>query len=507
MKSISIFPLLLLIAGITRGQIAPPAFVRDSLESYINRALQAWELPGVSVAIVKDGQIVLSKGYGVKEVGKNDPVDENTLFMIGSNTKAMTATAIALLHVRKKLSLDDKVVKWLPDFKLRDPWVTKELQIADLLSHRIGMETFQGDFMYWTSALTSKEVLEKFGKLTPVYGFRSKWGYTNAAFLAAGEIIPRVTGKPWSLFLKDSLFIPLGMTRTLALSAELPNATNKAVPHTLDHEKKLVSIPYCRIDNLAPAGSVSSSAADMAKWVLMQLENGRMNGKEIIPASALAMTKTPYSILGNGGHPFNKSHFSLYGLGWFLEEYSGRKIVSHTGGVNGFVTSVTLIPEEKLGIIVLTNTDQNGFYEALKWEIIDAYLNLPYRNYSNFYLMNSRQQINNEKKTWKMKADTVAMKNKPALSLDSYTGRYRNEAYGNLQITTAGDALRLTFEHHPNLEGILQPLGNNRFFCTYSDPEFGKKVLSFSGDATRIKSLTVYVADFIEFTPYEFIKQ
>ena len=411
-----------------------PSFVRDSLDSYVFRARHDWQIPGVAVCIVKDGQVVLAKGYGVKQIRANDPVDENTLFMIGSNTKAMTATAITMLQSQKKLSLNDKVTRHLQGFRLRDPYVTRELMISDLLSHRIGMETFQGDFMYWTSDLTTAQVLEKFGKLKPVYSFRSKWGYTNAGFVAAGEIINRVTGKTWATYLRDSIFRPLGMNNTVALSKDLPSVRNKAVPHTFNHDQLLISIPYCEIDNLAAAGSVSSSAADMSKWLLMQLDNGKLNGKQIIDAGALAQTKTPFSVLGNGGHPFNKGHFSLYGLGWFLEEYSGRKIVSHTGGVNGFVTSVTLVPEEKLGIVVLTNTDQNAFYEALKWEILDAYLQLPYRNYSNFYLQGAKQQLSAAKKEWQLKSDTAAGNPKSALPLEKYTGAYEHEVYGKLYL-------------------------------------------------------------------------
>ena len=362
-----------------------PSFIKDSLDNYVNKALIDWQIPGVSVCIVKNGKVVWMKGYGVKETGTTDKVDENTLFMIGSNSKAFTATALAMLDADKKLSLDDKVQKWLPDFKLYDPWVAKEANIRDLLCHRLGFETFQGDFMFFDSDLTTAEMRDKMGKLKPMYGFRSKWGYTNSAFMTAGEIIPKVTGKTWAEFLKEKIFTPLGMNNTLALSKDIPFAANKATAHTVVMGE-LKKIPYGKIDALAPAGSISSSVNDMSKWVMAQLNNGKVDGKEIIPSKAIAETRTPHSIMGNGGHMFNKAHFNLYGLGWFLEEYAGRKIVAHTGGVNGFVTSVCLVPEEKLGIVVLTNTDANNFYEALRNEIQDAYLGLPYRNYSKVYL-------------------------------------------------------------------------------------------------------------------------
>ena len=483
-----------------------PSFVKDSLDSYVQSGLIDWQIPGVAVCIVHNGQVVLMKGYGVKELGTNDKVDEHTLFMIGSNTKAFTATALAILESEKKIDLNDKVQKWWPGFKMYDPWVAKEVMIRDLLCHRIGMETFQGDFIYWTSDLTSDQVIEKFGKLKPKYGFRSKWGYTNAAFLTAGMLIPKITGKSWSSFIKERLFTPLGMNETIALSADLPGVKNKALAYTKANGE-ITKIPFGMIDNLAPAGSISSSVNDLSHWVLMQLNSGSYNGTQVVPASAIAQTRVPNSILGNGGSIFNKSHFALYGLGWFLQEYAGRKIVSHTGGVNGFVTSVTLIPEEKLGIVVLTNTDANEFYEALKWEIMDTYLGLPYRNYSKVYLSGQQQQDAVNKKWLNSEKDSVVMNLKPELPLSAYTGMYKHEVYGTMNITITGKNLLMKFQHHPNLTGKLEPLGGNRFLCSYSDPEFGIKVLPFTISNGKVKSVTVKVADFEDFTPYEFIKQ
>jgi CubicO group peptidase (beta-lactamase class C family) len=487
------------------SQQATPSFIKDSIDSYVEKALKEWKIPGISVCVVKDGKIELMKGYGVKAMGSNDKVDENTLFMIGSNTKAITATALAILDKEKKLSLDDKVQKWLPDFKLYDPWVAKEANIRDLLCHRLGFETFQGDFMFFDSDLTTAEMRERFGKLKPLYSYRGQWGYTNAAFMTAGEIIPKVTGKTWAEFLKEEIFAPLGMNNTLALSKDIATATNKAAAHTV-WMGELKKIPYGKIDALAPAGSISSSANDMSKWVMAQLNNGKLNDKEIIPASAIAQTWTPHSILGNGGPMFNTGHFALYGLGWFLEEYTGKKIVSHTGGVNGFVTSVTLIPEEKLGIIVLTNTDANGFYEALKLEIMDAYLGLPYRNYHKMAIERQKQSETRMEKMVNSKRDTINTKPATALPLTAYAGEYMHDIYGSMTIKIENSELIMRFEHHKGRFSKLEALGGNRFLSTWNDPLYGVKVLPFTVENGKVKSLTVRVADFVEFTPYEFIK-
>ncbi len=507
MKRISFIAaaLLLFVSSSFSQTDSLPSFVKDSLDTYVERGLKEWQIPGVSVAIVKNGKVVYMKGYGVKELGTTDKVDENTLFMIGSNSKAFTATAMAMLDADKKLSLDDKVQKWLPDFKLYDPWVAKEANIRDLLCHRLGFETFQGDFMYFDSDLTTAEVREKMGKLKPMYSFRSKWGYTNSAFMTAGEIIPKVTGQSWATFITDRIFKPLGMNNSLALSKDIKLAGNKCAAHTVVMGE-LKKVPYGNIDNLAPAGSISSSASDMSKWVMTLLNNGKLDGKEVIPAGAIAQTRLPHSILGNGGHMFNKAHFNLYGLGWFLEEYAGRKIVAHTGGVNGFVTSVCLIPEEKLGIIVLTNTDANNFYEALRNEIEDAYLGLPYRNYSKVYRSYQWADEEEKAKQYKVIRDSIALNPKTELPLTAYAGEYMHQVYGKMNIKIENGKLIMRFEHHKGRYGTMEPLGGNRFFCTYNDPLYGMKKLEFAVVNKKVRSLTVKVADFVEFTTYDFIK-
>ncbi|MBM3415943.1 MAG: serine hydrolase [Bacteroidetes bacterium] len=518
-KIFSVFAsLLLLLPAFSQNDI-PPSFLKDSLDSYITNAIKEWQIPGVAVCVVKDGKVVVMKGYGVKETGTDDRVDENTLFMIGSNTKAFTATALAMLETEnlpaglsadkagktEKFSLDDRVQKWLPGFKLYDPWVANEANIRDLLCHRLGFETFQGDFMFFDSDLTAQQVFEKFAQVKPLYSFRSKWGYTNAAFGVAGEVVSNVSGKTWAEFITEKIFLPLGMNNSLALSKDIKTATNKATAHTVVMGE-LRKIPYGNIDNISPAGSISSSVNDMSKWVLMLLNNGKQEGKQVIPAAALRQTWLPHSILGNGGAMFNRGHFSLYGLGWMLEEYEGRKIISHTGGVNGFVTSVTLVPEEHLGIIVLTNTDANSFYEALKLELRDAYLGLPYRNYQKVALGMHKADEAAKEKQYKSARDTVAMNLKTSLPLTAYAGEYMHNVYGKMNIKMEEGKLIMRFEHHKGRYGTLEPLGGNRFFCTYSDPLYGMKKLEFTTAGNKVKSIAVRVADFVEFTPYEFVK-
>ncbi len=498
---------MLVISGTVRvslGQV--PVFIADSLEIYAERGLTEWDIPGIAVLVVKDGQVVVEKGFGYLEAGKPEKVDENTLFMIASNTKAFTGTAIAMLAHEGKCNLNDKVRDYLPEFTMKDPWVAQHANLTDVLTHRIGMETFQGDFMYWESDLTATEVIEKFGMLTPKYEFRNKWGYCNAGFLVAGECMPAICGMTWEEFVSDRLVKPLEMNRTLVMSSKTNDAENIASAHTLV-QGALQVIPRANIDNIAPAASMSSSVADLSHWVIAQLDSGKYDGREIIPWQAIKLAQTPQSIIRPGRHPFNRSNFSLYGLGWDIQDYEGRRIVSHTGGTDGFVTSVTLLPEEKLGVVVLTNTDMNGFYQALKWEIIDAYLGLPYRNYSQAYLNRYLPGMRSEWEAIASLQDSVQMNVKPSLKLKEFEGRYRHEVYGYADLKADGNALVMTLEHHSNLSARLGHISGDRFLCTYSQPLWGIRVFPFVIEKGQVKSFTLSVADFLEFTTYDFVKE
>lgn len=483
-----------------------PSFVKDSMDTYIQRGLERWDIPGVAVCIVKDGKLVLAKGYGVKEVGKNDNVDENTLFMIGSNTKAFTGTILAMLEHEGKCKLSDKVQKWLPDFKMNDPWVAKEINLVDIVSHRMGFETFQGDFMYWTSDLSDDGVLERFGKLKPLYGFREKYGYTNAGYAVAGKVIEKISGLTWNDYLKTKILKPLKMDRTVPLSADINSISNVALPHTVV-DGKTVSVPFPLIDNMAPCGSISSSVLDMSHWLIAQLDSGKFEGENIIPYSVISQTRKPSTIVGRTRHPFNQAHYNLYALGWGLQDYENREIVSHTGGVNGFVTSVTLIPSENLGIVVLTNTEQNLFFISLRWEILDSYLGLPYRDYDSFYFDRSKTANTEEEAKLQALRDSVRLNLKSSLPLSDYCGRYENEVYGYLDIIEKENYLEIRLEHHSKLIGKLEPLGGNRFLSSYNDPIFGSKPLEFNVTGGKVKSLDFSVHEFIEYTGYNFIKK
>jgi len=493
-----------IVAGAQRADRS--LFIRDSLDMYVNRAMTTWRIPGVAVCVVKDNKVVLMKGYGIKEMGLNERIDENTLFMIGSNTKAFTATALAMLANTGNLSLDDKVTKYYPWFKLSDKPAGEMATVRDLLCHRLGLKTFQGDFTFYNSDLTRWQITERMARLETAYPFRTKWGYSNSAFLTAGEIVPRVSGKSWEDYLKENIFAPLGMNNTLALTADLPKSLNRTVPHTFIDER-LSPVPYVLLDNMAPAMSISSSISDMSKWVMTLLNNGKVGPRQVIPEAAIAATRAPQDVVGTVHRLNGQSSYSLYGLGWYLEDYAGHTMVMHDGGVTGYVTSVTLVPDEHLGIIILTNTDQNDLYEALKWELTDVFLKMPFRNYSEQYLARAKNEKALQLQTDKKLRDSVALNLQPAPFVNNFTGTYQNDMYGKVTITRGlNNDLEMRFEHHPRMFAKLQPLGGSRFYATFSDPIYGKTVFPFTVRNGRVVSVRLKVADFIESDPYEFKK-
>ena len=492
--------------GITAiAQTETPEFVNNDLDAYVQEAIEKWQIPGVAIGIIKDGKLVYAKGFGVEKVGGKKAVSKNTLFMIGSNSKAFTGAALALLEDQEKCKLTDPVIQWYPSLKMQDDWLTQNMNLTDIITHRIGMETFQGAFMYWGSDLSQSSIIKKFGQLTPKYEFRTKWGYCNAGYVLAGKCIEKISGSKWHSFLNNQFFNPLDMNHTYCYVSDLKNVSNVAKAHTII-DGKTVYIPYGEIDNLAPAGAISSTVEDMSHWLIMQLDNGMYNGKEILPKDVIKKTRTPYSIIGKGGHPFNTSHYNLYSLGWGLDDYEGVEIVSHTGGIDGFVTSVTMIPEENLGILVFTNTDANYFYEAVKWEILDAYLNLPFRDYSNKYFDYYKNKTAAEQAEITVWQDSVKMKNELPTDLENFEGQYTHPVYDNVTLKKKSKSLIISFQHHPNLTATLEFMGNNRFLCTYSNSLYGTKVFPFKTDGDHGQSFTLSVADFLEYTTYEFLK-
>jgi CubicO group peptidase (beta-lactamase class C family) len=500
MRKLLFFGLMLVTVSAFAQQ---PAFVTDSLSIYMQREMAAWGLPGAAVAIVKDGKVVVSQGYGVKEQGKTDKVDDETLFQIASCSKAFTSTAIAMLHVEKKLSLEDSVVKFIPGFKLYETYTTNNCTVRDLLCHRIGLQTFQGDFANWGSNFTRTEIVGQMAKNKPVFGFRAAYGYCNMGYAAAGEVILAASGITWDQFVHDKFFVPLKMNRSSTTYEELLADKNKCTGHSW-FDGKSVTIAYDNINNLGPAGSINSCVKDLSNWLLCQLDSGRFEGKQVIPFAALAETRkaqVPLPVRAKG------SHLGAYALGWQTMDYNGVQPYWHNGGASGFVTTVCFVPELNLGIVVLTNNDQNNLINNLRMQIIDAYLKLPYKNYSRLSVtafMKGRTEEDARIDEWQAK---VKKAGKLPVDAKEFAGTYVNPVYGKMLVVEQKGKITAMFEHHPKYFGTLEFMGDSTFLCTYNTPLWGIKEAPFRIENGKVVSITISVADFVDMMPYEFVKQ
>jgi len=506
MKKIVRFVFILLFSLFISRSNAQPSFIKDSLDSYIQQGIKDWQIPGLAVVIVKDGKIVLMKGYGVKDINQTEPVDENTLFMIASNTKLFTGTALAQLDYNKKLSLDDNITKHIDGYKLYDSTTTQLVTIRDMLSHRIGTKTFQGDFTFFDGNLSRREIMFGMRYLKPTGRFRQDYGYCNSCYLTVGQIIPVVSGKPWEVYVYDSIIAPLGMSNTHVLSAGLGQMINTAKAYTTSFTGKLNQVPYDTWDNLAPAASIVSNVNDLSHWLMMQLDSGKYNGKRIIPWPVLQKTRDVNIVLSSRKSGLYPIHFRGYGLGVTAADYNGKQIYWHTGGASGMVSNVCFVPEENLGIAILTNNDNQHFYELLRYQILDAYLGVQYVNRSQQQLtaFNYGETVS-LKKIANLKA---RIKNNEApLALTAYEGDYTNELYGKITVTAKANQLNIKFKSHNNLTATLDYLDKDEWLLQYNNILYGIFPVKFKTENNKVVSIDIKANDFIEYDAYTFLKK
>lgn len=437
------------------------------LDAYYAKALKEWGVPGMSVAIVKDGKVVFSKGYGVKEIGKNEVPDANTLYAIASNSKAFTSAAIAQLVEEGKMSWNDKVKKHLPYFELYDPWVSAEVTIRDLLSHRVGLKTFSGDLIWYRSSLTTEEMIRRVKFLPRAYDFRSGYGYSNVMYITAGEVMKKVTGKEWGDLVRERFFVPLGMNRTITTTRDIAAKGNAATPHAIFDEQHK-PIPWEDWSHVAATGGIISSVNDMAQWMIFNLNNGIWKSDTLLSAASRNMLWTPHNNFVVDHTASDRSvHFRGYALGWGVNDYRGRLRVSHTGGYSGMLSAVTLIPDEKLGIVVLTNGMRSVFSPIVNYTI-DAFLKAPEKDWSAEGLAASK---NNPDTRIDERKKARAMNTSPSVPQSALTGKYFAPAYGTITVTEVNGKLKIKFDHTPDLTATLSHWHYDVWEMKWDNPE------------------------------------
>jgi len=459
-------------------------------DKYVNDALKEWQVPGVAIAIIKDDRVVLAKGYGTRELDKALPVDEHTLFAIGSSSKAFTAASIGMLVDEGRVKWEDPATKYLPGFQLFDPYATRELTVIDLMSHRSGLA--RGDMLWYASAYDRDEVLRRVRYLKPTWSMRARFGYQNIMFLAAGQIIPSVANKSWDDFIRERIFTPLGMTSSSTSIKALSASNNVATPHA-KLDDKVQAVSWRNIDNIAPAGSINSNVIDMAQWVRLQLGGGVYEGKRLLSSGVMKEMHTPQTIIrleGPMGSLYPEAHFLTYGLGWFISDYRGRKVVEHGGAIDGMRAAVAMMPEEKLGLVVLTNLQGTILPQALMFKIFDSYLGASQRDWSTD-LLKTTKGLEEQAKTAEKKAEAERVKGtSPSLALEKYSGRYQSEMYGAVKLSVENGKLVARFG--PNFTGDLEHWHYDTFRVIWRDRIEGKGFISFRLNSQgRVESVNV----------------
>ncbi len=449
----------------------------DGLEAFVTRVMTDWQAPGVAVAVIKDDAIVFMRGFGVREVGKDAPVDEHTVFAIASTSKAFTVAALGLLVDEERLRWDDRVTEHLIGFQLFDPWVTRELTVRDLLSHRSGLP--RGDRLWYGSAFDRSEVLERVRLLEPASSFRSRYGYQNIMYTAAGEIVPAVTDTSWREFIRVRIFEPLGMHASSTSLDALADNGNVATPHG-KIGGRVRPISWRDWDNLGGAGAINSCIADMAQWLRFQLAGGVIEGRRLLSEDTIAEMRTPQTIVPLSREEreiFAETHFSAYGLGWRLMDYRGRFIAYHGGALDGMRTHLVLVPEENLGVVALTNINESSVPQAIAWQVVDRYLGAFEKDWNALYLASAeRARARSDSSRARIESERLTGTS-PTHPLDAFAGRYTSDLYGEITIELVDSAL--VVDAGPLYVGDLAHWHLNTFEVTWRDTYQGRDFLGF----------------------------
>ena len=488
------------------------------IDALVERTLKTFDVPGIAVAVIKDGKVSHSKGYGVRSLNTGQKVDENTLFGIASNSKAFTAATLGVLIDEGKLKWDDKVIDFIPEFRMYNPYVTSEFTIRDLLTHRSGLGLGAGDLMFWpdSSDFTINDIIHNLRYLKPVSGFRTKYDYDNLLYMVAGEVVSRVSGKSWEVFAEERIIQPLQMTHTAANWFRLKDTENVIDAHCPVNGKVQV-IKRDMNTTLSSAGGIYSSIADLSKWLLMQLNHGKYGeglGKQLFSEAVQNDMWSPQTIIPvNTIPPFNQ-HFSAYGLGWGLSDVKGYKQIGHTGGLAGMVTQITLLPELQLGIIVLTNQQSGAAFSAITNTIKDGYLGIPA---TDRVKINSDRMKAGQADADKIIADVWAAiaegqkNNKVKPDLAAFAGTYKDDWFGDIYISLAGDQLSFRSKRSPRLRGKMDHYRGSSFIVKWDDRSFDADAfITFQldpdgkGESFKMKAislLTDFSFDFHDLNP------
>ena len=412
----------------------------QEFDAYVEAARKQWDVPGMAITVVKDNKVIFKKGYGVRELGKPDAVDTQTLFACASTTKAMTVTLMGMLVDEGKLSWNDPVSKYLPELQLYDPYVTRELKIRDLLIHDTGIGST--DFMTGSMTIPANEMFKRMVMVKPRYPFRAGFDYQNTFYSAAGRVIERIVGKTWAEYLKERIFTPLGMTRTAPKRGYIKD-NNLTKPHYNINDTIRV-IDYGTDSEIGSAGAVWSSADDISKWLICMLDSSKYSGGRLLKPETWAEMFKPQTFFPEDEYPTMqvlKPNWRTYGLGWYQHDYKGHKVNFHTGSLSGLTAIIGQLPDEKLGVFVFGNYDHAEVRHALMYKTFDWFALGGIRDWSTeFKTLYSGIKENAKKARNNFVSKRVPNTN-PTLPLNQYAGKYISPLYGQAEVSVVGNQL------------------------------------------------------------------
>lgn len=453
----------------------------SGLDAYISSAMKDWQIPGVAVGIVKGDSVVYAKGFGTRTVGRSEPVDTHTLFALASDSKQFTGILTAMLVDDGKLRWDAPLITYLPTLRFGDDYLTSTLTLRDALTHRSG---FARADLLWTGhyGYDSNELLRRMRYLKPTWPVRTRYGYSNLMYLAAGQAGAAAAGRTWDQLIHERILSPLGMTESNTSVTLLPALANVATPHgKVDGAVKPVN--YTNIDAAAPAGAINSNVADMVKWLRFQVDSGRVNGKRLVSKRNFiethsAQTPTRLDSTYRAFNPF--THVRSYAIGWQVMDYRGREMLSHAGNLSGMAAMVGLMPEERIGVVVLTNLEYNALRESIMYKVFDLFLRAPDRDWSKVSLIEQASFDSSDAKGNRDDEARRVRNTKPSLDLARYAGTYADSLYGPARITM--ESGHLVLQLAPRLVGDLEHWNYDTFKVVWRDRRDGTNLVTFTLD-------------------------
>jgi CubicO group peptidase (beta-lactamase class C family) len=482
-----------------------------AIREYIEAARQDWRVPGIAVAVVQNDSLVMVEGFGVRHILTGERVDANTVFAIASNSKAFTATAIGLLVQEGKLSWDDPIINFLPDFQMYDPLATRKVTLRHMLAHKSGLGLWAGDLNWFNASVPREEIIRKIRYLKPVYDLGTGYAYSNLGFLTAGQVIPAVTDTSWDDFIVERFFKPLGMKRSNTSIRFLEDMDNVATPHLL-HDGELLPYVYDNVDGAGPAAGINSTARDLGQWLRLQLAYGHWQGRQMVDSSIIFATRRPQNLLTFSRKSLkfhHASHLISFGLGWIVKDYHGRLMVLHGGALTGMFSQVAFVPEEQLGVVVLTNREDHNLQNALAHYLIDQFMGVETTNWSARYLQSDRENRD------RLQAQRVAIEaardrqSQPSKALAGYTGEYVANVNGPAFIKQEDDLLVITLALHPHIRGVITHWQYDTFKVKWNDKVWNENLIYFDlDDNGEVRQFRMQIRpDWVDTWEYTFVKR